>query len=571
MGITMGSTIEAFRAVITAPAGSFTRLGAKRGLSVLWKAVRGKDVQSAFDRNTARLQGRLAVSNAMEQDKFTHDFAGLRDLLAAARDYNGQYEPDPITDQAFRAALFDAAWSATIAKGKPALRLHDTNGRTLVHSRFALRQNFRNCFADGKMDLVDKSLRQMLKNDDCLPRLEVGGRIMPRTRGWETPKTDLHQVNPLPRGIAAGQGSNYRELDPKTNILRPPKDLETKEAFAIRIHQTSIAVSMSPAGVASCKEANKALLGLPVDNAAACPEEACGYFATLLEDGNFQLFGTSPPGSSIWIYVPSAPERQADLANLLDFKQGVIVPHDAILVSLSKEATEVIGRVSKDAILRKLEEKVEEGEDDLVDVFQEFTSEWTTKMVAASQARARLDEYIEHIRDGKITEIPRTKANIDMVNQLLDGLALVNPEVSSDRLRMDDPEEEFAHNVEPFINRSDQLRAWFPPAIGGDLTVIVVSPSLVLEPDSQDDAPRKRGSLESIERSSFQKTAPPILERTDENGFLFDDNELHEGDPILKFRNQNTPPSIDEHRGIEVEKVSSSDSDHWDFDIDDYV
>jgi hypothetical protein len=506
----------------------------------------------------------------LNQGQFTDDFAGLRDLLATARNCQGQYKPDPITDQLYRVALFDAAWSATVAKGKPALRLHDTNGRMLVHSRFALRKNFRDCFADGKMDLVDKSLRQMLKNDDCLPRFEVGGRIMPRTRGWQTPKTDLHHVNPLPRGVAAGQGSNYRELDPKTNILQPPKDLETKEAFAIRIHQPSIAVSMSPAGVASCKEANKALLGLPVDKAAPLPEGACGYVATLLEEGNLQLFGTSPPGSSIWIYVPSAPDRKANLANLLDFKQGVIVPHDAILVSLSKEATEAIGRVSKDTILRKLEAKVDEGEDDLVDVFQEFTSEWTTKMVAASQALARLDEYIEQIRDGKITEIPRTKPNVDMINQLLDGLALVNPDVLPDRLSMDDPEEEFAHDIEPYINGSDQLRAWFPSAIGGDLTVIVVSPSRVLEPDSQEDATRERVSLESSERSSSKNTAPPILERT-ENAFLLDENALHGGGPVLQFRSQNTPPSIDKDREPEVVKVSSSGSEDWDFDINDYV
>ena len=125
----MADRIRAIGRLQASPSGTFRQLGAKRSATVLWKAVVKGDsngVSLTLAKSSIRHQAHEAVGTAKGELKnegtFSNDLDGLRQLLDRAHPDPG-FLDDPVLRQAYRLALFDAAWNAAIGNGKLGIRL----------------------------------------------------------------------------------------------------------------------------------------------------------------------------------------------------------------------------------------------------------------------------------------------------------------------------------------------------------------------------------------------------------------------------------------------------------------
>lgn len=547
MGITMGSTIDAFRQIALQPSGAFTDLGAKRGVSVLWKAIRGKDVQSVFHRNTARKAGHSAVSSALNQGQFTDDFAGLRDLLATARKCKGQYKENPITDQLYRVALFDAAWNNTIGKNKRALRQWDVQNKTMRHDR--VRSALRQLFARSETNSVDKALGGIARYG-YLPRFEAGPNST-RTRRSQDVADDLRPFTEMPNGVYAQRGTNYREYDTEAKQLLAPTTVDVRECFSIEPADGAIAVSFSSGKLDACRQLNQDLLSDP--QAVELPDGAYGFIVK--DCGSDFYIKAAAPTDGEWhikAFVPPTATADGGFHDLADHKLGITLPKDTLIVAVSTEAAAAIrryGPIPPETMSKILVSKNPAG--DLQAVLSEMAVRSTKATIERKRVGLRdleqLGYLFKQVPPGKVHKSP---LRVEQLNNVLAGIDAV--EVPADASEAD-----FQTMLQFFYDYMELLRECLTRPIGGDMLILVMSPEQALP--SRTPAP------------------PPPIEGTDDDEYLFSDEALHDGGTVLKLKKPNTtPPPDDKGKERETETVASSEeslpeNDIMDFDLAHYV
>src|SRR3954453_14520077 len=140
--------IRAIGMLHASPSGTFRQLGAKRSATVLWKAVvkgDSKGVNLTLAKSSIRHQAHEAVGTAKGELKnegtFSNDLDGLRKLLDRARQTclpPAKTEDFPVLAQAYRLALFDAAWDATIGNGELGISVTIREGIVSRHEAKAM-------------------------------------------------------------------------------------------------------------------------------------------------------------------------------------------------------------------------------------------------------------------------------------------------------------------------------------------------------------------------------------------------------------------------------------------------
>jgi len=446
----------------------------------------------------------------------------------------------PITDQLYRVAQFDAAWNNTIGKNKRALRQWDVQNKTMRHDR--VRSALRQLFARSETNSVDKALGG-IASYGYLPRFEAGPNST-RTRRSQDVADDLRPFTEMPNGVYAQRGTNYREYDTVAKRFLAPSTVPVQECFSIEPADGAIAVSFSSGKLHACRQLNQDLLSDP--QAVELPDGAYGFIVK--DCGSDFYIKAAAPTDGEWhikAFVPPTATADGGFHDLADHKLGITLPKDTLIVAVSTEAAAAIRRYGP--IPTETMSKILVSENPARDL-QDVLSEMAVRSTKATIERKRvglsdleqLGYLFKQVQPGNVHKSP---LRVEQLNNVLAGIDAVKP------VPEDASEEDFQRMLQYFHDNMNDLRERLTRPIGGDMLIFVMSPEQALP----SNAPA------------------PILEQTEENAFLLNENALHEGGPVLQFRSQNTPSSIDEDREVEEVKVSSSESDDWGFDLNNYV
>ena len=487
----MADRIGAFGRHHMAPSGTLLQLGAKRAASVLWKAVvKGdrKGVELIFAKFAFRQEARDAVASAKNvlkaEGNLIQGLDGLSRLLERTRQDSKPPTSDyPAVLQAYRLALFDAAWDATIGKGKLGIRLTVRDGTKHNHEvRASIKDDLRSYAGVGNWRSVGDTIGDLQENH-YLPQYRLGGHEMLRTVG-EDPATDLSDVPRMPRGVSAATGSNYRMCDRDTTEWRPPPYVTILDTFAITRDNGALAVSLgggpNPVGsVNACEDLNQFLLtGEPTE----LNPLVGGYGARPLPDGDLLVTPRPRNGQTLLAFDPGrgfVEIATADLSKPLP--RDVTLRQGAFLVSLSDGACNALGQVGAAALdealgPEKLGHIAKIG--DLQDALSDLIAARTMKAIERKEKALEQHGTFKLFADaGQLEKLLQVQPTIDMINAMLDG-AYPHPDAVPRKFRvsMNQTEEEFRDSLQRCANALSTLRSMILQPLGGDITIVVVDP-----------------------------------------------------------------------------------------------
>jgi hypothetical protein len=469
--------------------GTLRDLGVRRATSVLWKAARGDKpgVKGMFEKNFARMEARAAVSAARVSQDFPQDFAGLRALLDATREQGADRRGNDKTDIAYRTTLFTLAWDLTIAKNKPFLRDWNVRNASDGQDHRTLKANLRAALAEGNGETVDRDLEAMVRYG-YLPQYEVGPGTMerpPERAGFEH---DLENVDRLPPGVSACQGSNARRWNQDAGEFQAVPNILYKASFAIRPDGNAVALALSNSGVDDCDEANKALL-----SGSPKPGETSGCLVKRRDDGRFDITGVRSGERLLAVLPPNEKGEGGGVAVLGMDPHGIHVPSNTLIVALSDAAGRALAMIPQPEQEKMLAETFTEiaGSVDPAATLHERMS-WLVKRGTHLDIKAReaAHETAEYLAFFKLAQ--RSPKNlqhetmVEHINKMLD-VPGIPPHIRDQyRVSMKDPKDKFVATVNQILADLDQWKEIIERPVGGDLAIVVMSPRQLLGPPTRD-------------------------------------------------------------------------------------